>query len=389
MIADAFRRPTSRRAWLTTVLGGLSAFGCSSRAGEGPVELATNWPLGQLGVLPARLLETIRAAHGYARPPRVSTSGSWAVVGGAADDAPESFAYEVGLWVDPRRYDGSATLDALSDLRLRDRIALDDPTVARGSALWVARELGAGPWGDRYLGLLRAYANARAPRPGLLAAEPRRARGEVDAALGVRPAWIEPSARFVPLARPIHCREAFEADPSSPAVRVVRDALRIDEFEDAPEAADRLASPQKIETRRMASLIRAACVESHAELRAAFDAIDRADVDRPRAAERARYWIAQPPPWPPASVAALRRRRDGDRLVDDLIGHLVADPDTRRDLALAWQRPPQPIDAATLASIRWTDRPVFAEWLAAEWGAWCRQRYRRAARLAAGAGPSS
>ncbi|GIW89020.1 MAG: hypothetical protein KatS3mg108_3344 [Isosphaeraceae bacterium] len=384
-------RSVSRRTWLTSALGSLGFAGCAPPRSlpSQTVRLATNWPLEQLAGLPGWLLRGACVVHGYQHLPQPEPRSDWIILGGPPAPDSERFTYQVGLWIDPLRDTPAATWPSMAEVAAPDQLALDDPTVARGPALALAEFLGQGWSSQNYLTVLRAFAYARRPVAGLLAGPGRLLRGEVAATLGVRPDWLDPDERFLPLQSGLRGAEAVRIERDSPAARALRLNLRFNPTA-TPESSDpSLAAPQALRVRRLAGLIRAACVEPHAELRAAFVALDHAQTHRPRAAQRAQSWLAQPPPWPPASVTALRLRRDGDRLVDDLISHLVPTAVERRALAQEWLREPRPLDAALLDAIHWTDRPFFAAWLRAEWTAWCRQRYRRARRLALGQGDLS
>jgi hypothetical protein len=359
--------------------------------------LVTNWPLDQLRALPARVLAGAFAVASYAESPTRPARGAWASLGGvgpSADLRPgvDGFVYEAGLWIATGRdeEDGiPADLARLADPRWRGRIALDDPTLARGPILAVLDLLGSGGWSSRYHTVLKLYVNSPPPRPGLQVAAARVREGRAVAALGVRPSWLGDAAdglRFRRLAPAVGGVEWFGASGEGGRELIGRLGLGADE--EAGRGASsvmprRLSDPV---VARLATLIRVACVESHAELRSALEAIERAESTRPRAAARASRWLGEPQPWPPASVGVLRGKRGGDRLVSDLAGHLTTNDPDRRALEASWAREPSPLDGVALASIPRPASPFFDAWLRAEWGAWCRQRYRRAARLAEAAG---
>ena len=99
--------------------------------------------------------------------------------------------------------------------------------------------------------------------------------------------------------------------------------------------------------------------------------------------ERLARWMAEPPPWPPASVAALLDRgEDGMALLDTLAAEIAPEADVRSWLLRSWLRTPAPIDGTFLAKLagavdgRLAREPRFRAWLRAEWTAWARQRYR-------------
>ena len=116
-----------------------------------------------------------------------------------------------------------------------------------------------------------------------------------------------------------------------------------------------------------------------------------------RQSAQARDWLTEPPPWPPASVEKLQSRggESALALVQDLAGQIAPDPEPRFWLVQSWLRPARPIDRALLTELaqaaggRLVREPRFRAWLRGEWTAWARQRYRRVARLVAGAGSAA
>ncbi|MFM7591112.1 MAG: hypothetical protein ACKO85_04890, partial [Isosphaeraceae bacterium] len=99
--------------------------------------------------------------------------------------------------------------------------------------------------------------------------------------------------------------------------------------------------------------------------------------------KRAEAYLAERPPWPPASVTDLTKRR-GFEYVVALIEQIAADGDQRDWLIREFQKEPQPLDPALLdeslgggllKNVR------FRAWLRAEWRAWVAQRCRRTRRL--------
>ncbi|MBV8311076.1 MAG: hypothetical protein JO344_11890, partial [Planctomycetaceae bacterium] len=141
----------------------------------------------------------------------------------------------------------------------------------------------------------------------------------------------------------------------------------------------------------LADLLGATLVDAQEELLIAASALARAGDS---ASARAQAWLTEPPPWPPASVEKLQTR-GGDialAMVQDLAGQIAPDPEPRFWLVQSWLRPARPIDHSMLTELaraaggRLVREPRFRAWLRGEWTAWARQRYRRVARLAAGAG---
>ncbi len=149
----------------------------------------------------------------------------------------------------------------------------------------------------------------------------------------------------------------------------------------------------------IADLLGAALVDARDELFSAWAAVEKAG--EPAAAlDR----LLEPPTWPPPSVARYLRDggENGMSLLQTLAAELAPDAPARAWLVASWLAPQRTVDLALLAEIahaadgRLSREPRFRTWLAAEWTASARQRYRRVARLAAGlassgarAGPAS
>ncbi|MGB0070675.1 MAG: hypothetical protein WBQ11_21845, partial [Isosphaeraceae bacterium] len=144
----------------------------------------------------------------------------------------------------------------------------------------------------------------------------------------------------------------------------------------------------------LADLLGATLVDAQEELLVAGSNVARAGGP---ASAQAQAWLTEPPPWPPASVEKLQTR-GGDialAMVQDLAGQIAPDPEPRFWLVQSWLRPARPIDHSMLTELaraaggRLVREPRFRAWLRGEWTAWARQRYRRVARLAAGAGSAT
>lgn len=99
--------------------------------------------------------------------------------------------------------------------------------------------------------------------------------------------------------------------------------------------------------------------------------------------KRAEAYLAQRPPWPPASVTDLTKRR-GFEYVVALIEQIAADGDQRDWLIREFQNEPQPVDPAMLDEALGgglLKNVRLRAWLRAEWRAWVAQRCRRTRRL--------
>ena len=140
----------------------------------------------------------------------------------------------------------------------------------------------------------------------------------------------------------------------------------------------------------LADLLGATLVDAQDELAWACHELDRAAV---APTSQTFGWLTEPPPWPPASIDRMQRR-GGEKalaLVEDLAGQIAPDPQKRLWLRESWLKPGRAVDGSLLSELsraaggRLVREPRFRAWLREEWTAWARQRYRRVARLAAGA----
>lgn len=135
----------------------------------------------------------------------------------------------------------------------------------------------------------------------------------------------------------------------------------------------------------LADLLRATLFESRDELRRAWDALKRDEYP-----VELMHFMCEPPPWPPASVAAIQGRGKGQAMTmtETLAGQIAPDTRLRSWLLRSWLSPPRRVDGDLLAELsrveegRLAREPRFRAWLRAEWTAWARQRYRRIARKA-------
>jgi hypothetical protein len=144
-------------------------------------------------------------------------------------------------------------------------------------------------------------------------------------------------------------------------------------------------SPYDAETQSLvADLLGSTLVDAQDELWVAWRALEAAGSP-----ERARAWLTEPPPWPPASIEKYLKREGENamKLIETLAAELAPQPAARAWLVRSWLAPPKVVDAALLTEMahaaegalgreRW-----FRAWLRAEWTASARQRYRRVTRL--------
>jgi hypothetical protein len=272
-------------------------------------------------------------------------------------------------------------------------VALDDPRNDPISLAWAKGLLGVGPFRRGYSRLVHEAGHSR--RIGRTSGSARAAlrRGEARSALAVVPQPPVPdgeaaretgtaSAPWIEgVAIPRDCRHP---EPARAFLRFLAASGRAG----APQGL--IAIPAEADA-LLADLLGATLVDAQDELWAAWSALERSSYP-----EEALRWMTEPPPWPPASVAALLGRQ-GERAValpETLANQLATEPAVRAWLVRSWLAPPRPIDGALLEELaaaaegRLVREPRVRDWLRAEWTAWARQRYRRVARLAASRRPA-
>jgi len=150
-----------------------------------------------------------------------------------------------------------------------------------------------------------------------------------------------------------------------------------------------------VETKRLAATVSAAVTitsEFATDLAAILLADCRADlqaawrvIDQSTGEERARTerYLTERPPWPPASVQDLARRR-GFEYVVALVEQMAVDGDERYWLIHEFQQPAGLVDLNRLEKAvdgRLKQSIRFRAWLRAEWSTWVRQRCRRVQRF--------
>jgi hypothetical protein len=134
----------------------------------------------------------------------------------------------------------------------------------------------------------------------------------------------------------------------------------------------------------LADLLRATLFDSRDELETAWIELAHHHSDQ------LIHFLIEPPPWPPASVAMIQVRGDGQAMImiETLAGQIAPDPRSRSWLLRSWLSPPRRVEGDFLEELsraeegRLAREPRFRAWLRAEWTAWARQRYRRVARQA-------
>jgi hypothetical protein len=211
-------------------------------------------------------------------------------------------------------------------------------------------ELGGGPWPSGYERLLRLSGQGTPGR------EIETGRPSEEGAAVVAGARHRDAAR----ALMTFLVERRGAKPDASAAGSVRDGL-------------------------LADLLRAALIDSREELIDAWFSLEHANNR-----DQLKGFLCEPPPWPPASVAALQARGGGRAMtmMETLAGQIAPQPRLRSWLLRSWLGPARHVDGDFLAELaraeegRLAREPRFRAWLRAEWTAWARQRYRRVARQA-------
>jgi hypothetical protein len=319
----------------------------------------------------------------------------------------------ISLVLNPALGNGPAAKSAPRAPPLRGGVdAAPEPPAARASAIafddfrhdpvalaWARGELAAGTWAEGYARLVRCAGDPRriGRQPGAAAAALERG------AVAMVP-WVEvpyaPSPRgFLPVVQP---EKPIEWSEGVALVRGGRNPALAQEFvrflagrgqaespspRDAGGKGDPDSGDDLADAPLLADLLGATLVDAQDELWAAWAKLKGAGDSA-----RAERWLTEPPPWPPASVdKLLKRGEEGAALLETLTAEIVPEADVRNWLLRSWLAPARHLDGRLLAELagaldgRVAREPRFRAWLRGEWTAWARQRYRRVARLAAGA----
>ena len=264
----------------------------------------------------------------------------------------------------------------LGEPEMAGRVALDDPRGAPITLEWAKARLGSGTWSQGYAELVRTAGNARAIGRNEGAAQARLERGE-DVLVPVSLLQIADRAG-VGFVHPDEAPDWVEGVGLMHEARHPARARSFWEFLGARPGTGLPSSPGGPRADPLlADLLGATLVDAQDELRAAWSALVRAG--RPAAWEER---MTAAPPWPPASVAALRGGPDAALWVETLAEQVAPLAEARDWLLTSWERPPRPIDGRFLDDLagaaggRLAQEPRFRAWLRGEWTAWARQRYR-------------
>jgi hypothetical protein len=276
-------------------------------------------------------------------------------------------------------------------------VALDDFRHDPVSFEWARGELEAGSWAEGYARLVRLAGDPRpiGRQPGAAAAAlerdetPRalRVRGKGRAQTRAGRPIIELESESVKEAEWVEGVALLRGgDNPALAQELLRFLAARGEAESPSPDLDARAGDLEASS-LLDDFLGATLVDAQDELVAAWRKL--ASAGHPERAER---WMSEAPPWPPASVdKLLARGEEGAVLLETLSTQIAPEADLRNWLLRSWLAPPRRVDGRLLSELaqaqggRLVREPRFRMWLRSEWTAWARQRYRRVARLAAGA----
>jgi hypothetical protein len=413
----------TRNRWKAVlILSLLAASGCARRPGDA-LRIATTWPKGErqrleadygqwssAGGIPivwvsvarddelARLVERDPAIDlvlggtqatferlaqgGRLGPAPIEGSPLWAVLRRAP----------IGLAVEPKAFSGRAVTPdaapaALGRFAQRGPLALDDPRVDPLSLASARAALAAHPWAEGYAALVRSAGHARpfgrSPGAALASLE----RGEAVFAPTLFPRQRQPGSRpILPLEGSPEEVDGIAITAGAPLADQARSFLQLLQERGELSAPVATTPADPVVDSLLADLLGATLVDAQDELRAAWTGLARGDG--PSTRDEMERWMAESPPWPPASVEAIRRSAEPGPLLDTLIQQLTTQSETRQWLLVNFDGAGRPIDGNTLrilaeaADGHLAAEPRFRAWLRAEWTAWARQRYRAVARPA-------
>lgn len=407
-------RAASRRRFLAGALASVSATaGCVRNSPSAP-RVVTIWSAQELALIGLEQPFRIIRPREPLSPLQSVALGIEAdlVVGGAIDEYRRAAnsglfrelaagAYQVARRASPALLtnggtdepvsSGSIGWAALGDPAWDNRFLVASPRHDPFTFAAVRAHLHAKSFGEAYAELVGAFGRARSPA--------RSVRAALAHAAGLdAPHLVGPDA-----IAEAHDLLALPFTDSGPIYDEGLAVLAAARFPDLGEELRNTRGPTALESAPgfdplqeslLKDLLGATLVACHAELRRAVHALNRSSARERPAVARARQWLVEAPPWPPASVMALRSRAGGRDLVEELVGQVMRDTESRRALLELFSTPAALIDHEILAGIamaagaRIASSPRFRTWINAEWTAWAAQRYRRCARLALGNPPS-
>jgi hypothetical protein len=259
-------------------------------------------------------------------------------------------------------------------------VALDDPRHSTVALAALRARLDQDGWGASY----RVVLSIAAQHP-MIGANPgeglaRLERGEVPTALTPSDRVPE-GCEFTPMVPSVLLEHGIGIVRGTPHLEAAREfvASLMRQTDTATTTRrDPLPPPQVL----LPELLGAVLVDTQPELIEAMAAVKAAGLEK-----QAERWFV-PPPWPPASIAKLKRSDPTGALAESLAEQVVPDLKARVWLLESWNRTSRPIDGDLLRELtsaadgRLIAEPRFRAWLAVEWRSWARQCYRRIAREA-------
>jgi len=285
-----------------------------------------------------------------------------------------------------------------SENQVSPPLVFDDPRHDPIALAWADGVLNDSTWEEGYAKLVELAANprkiGRQPGSALAAVE----RGEATATPGVHPTMEDTEKTTDPARNLTQFRQGPRASEFVEGVAIAQTTARPkgarlfltflrESGRCQPARAEEYETPDTDSL--LADLLGATLVDAQEELQAAWVALQGA-----KDPARARMWLTQPPPWPPASVVKLEQE-DATPLIQTLAGEIVPDPAQRAWLIRSWLESNRRVDRQLLEELalardgKLALEPRFRAWLRAEWTAWARQRYRRVTRTVNAEGSNS
>jgi hypothetical protein len=308
----------------------------------------------------------------------------------------------VGLWVDESAASVAAKASSLWAIAENDdlvgHLSWTDPRVDGPLLTAAARHLDAG-WSAGYADLVRWAAAARPARDLPLSTawrdKPAAYWGDADSGPGIDRFVFVPSGEAGTWLQGVAIAPGAR-DPGKlqAALSAIAASTRPERAVERTGASTTRVAESAWGMSLLADLLDATLVVAKPELRTAWTALRQTPAADKPVFDRARQWVLQPPPWPPASVELLKTRPRAAALLNELTAQLTSTPASREGLRALFERAPGLLDGTILGTLAACDggrlvrESRFRTWLRAEWAAWACQRYRRAVRLIEGkAGP--
>ena len=255
----------------------------------------------------------------------------------------------------------SAKEERESTVNAARNITFDDPRNDPISLAWAKRLVGRGNFREGYARLVRAAGHPRRIGRQAGAADAAVERGEAELAPavvaespddGAAPTelWIEGVGIL---------RNAPHPDRAELFLKFLAATGRAGVV--PPESGKSIVADALL-----ADLLGATLVDAQDELWTAWAVLKREAYP-----EHALRWMTEPPPWPPASIANMMRRRGerGMSMMETLAGQIATEPSVRAWLVRSWLSPTRLIDQTMLDDLALAAdgalgrEPGFRDWL--------------------------